>query len=631
MLSYLFEILCIPLLGPLLWILLKGKRSWIFPVPTLLLLGCLMQMAFQITSPEVWEIPMGLAGHLATVAISLKADPVTLSFAALTAFISVLIQLYSFSYLSGKQHFGFYFATLSIFTGAMCWLLLANNLFTIFLGWEVVGICSYLLVQFWFESERPLQAALRVILVNKLGDLALISFLGLLVSYGLENFVFQSLSVPQGSEVFFMSDTGTVITVFLLLAACIKSAQFPFSVWLREAMEGPTSVSALLHSATMVIAGVWVLALLSPLLGTGAQTILIVLGSITLLIGNISAVFANHFKPVLAFSTIGQLGLLMVALGLKNPEGAQLHIFTHAFFKSALFLLCGWVIHLAHVPGYHGTDAQYLPNLRAYLKQNPLLRLATLVCLASLAGVPLTAGFISKEALVPDVWNTNPTGLIWWAWVSIQVGIGLTSFYCIRLGIWLCFGSNPEIGHQKTPSLIWFPVVILAIASGFWLLGPNPLSSQGWLNTWWHRSGNMVHADVVMLLAGSILGWLSLRKNIWFLMPPNVVQQSLVNTTLQIKTIQISWLALEKISKQAIRFESQILDRGLDISSKLVVVAGHCIAFADRKILDELILLVAGIVRWLGSFLWSQSRSRPQAAMYFIGILWIALILFAVI
>ena len=611
---YLFLLPCFNLLA---WLILRISKTVFFLLPGLVLFGgCVLLLADNQVN-GFWQLPTFLPGF----DIVLQLDGLRLWLSVVSTGIAFLTHAYSFHYLSGKQHFGYYSTLFSIFTAAMVWFFLAGNLFTLILGWEVVGICSYLLVQFWFESPMPVQAGLKVALINKLGDVALVAGAGLLVSFGFQGVVGDQIVFIPGSEVFFSSKTGTVLCLFLALAAFVKSAQFPFNLWLREAMQGPTSVSALLHSATMVVAGVWLLFQLSPAFSVPVLVVLVVVGSITLIVSNIAALFSNHFKVMLAFSTMAQLGLMVVCIGLQNEKAAVLHITTHAFFKASLFLACGLVIRLAHFAGLHGTEEQYFPNLKGYLRNQTWVRFAFLFSAAALAGWPLTSGFISKEAMVPDVFSCQVSPLYWFGFVVIQISICLTAIYVTRMCMWLCFGEVQQAPPSSPTPWFSIPIVLLAFGSGFWLIGLNPFSTQGWLLRFWGFEGRLLHPDVAMLLLGTWLGWRSLKNGEWhFSLRFKALQDQLVSLSAQNSAYGFMWKQLVAVSKMAVSLERNALNRPLNIGAKGMVVVGYFSAFVDKNFVDGFVSAAAGASRAIGHFFWEESGNKPQYAVFFVGL-----------
>jgi NADH-quinone oxidoreductase subunit L len=409
-----------------------------------------------------------------TIHLKIWIDKVASAMFFVVSFISALVHLFSVSYMKEDKHLGRYFAILGLFTFAMQGLLLTNNLLIIYIFWELVGFCSYLLIGFWYEKPEAAKAAKKAFLFNRVGDM------GFLLAIALLWFHFQTLEVDVLISLF--SDNKEVVNdLFIIglgfvLAACGKSAQLPLSVWLPSAMEGPTPVSALIHAATMVAAGVYLLIRVHFLFVPNVQLIITIIGTLTALLSAFSALSQTDIKKVFAYSTVSQLGFMMVAIGVNAPQVALFHLLTHAFFKAGLFLSVGAVIH-----ALHEQDMTKMGNLR---KKMPLVFIAYSAFAFSLAGVPLFSGFLSKEAILTSVaaWaEGNPLG--WWILFSLLLTVLLTAFYISRQ--WsLVFlrvkqGSlleNQDLIHSDFK--INFPLVLLAICSLFFAFSWNPFHAD---------------------------------------------------------------------------------------------------------------------------------------------------------
>jgi len=616
-----FTVFLLPFLNLFLWVFLKKRPSFLYLFPTFLLLVFWAFLLIRIESPEIWCLNSWLKiGNLFSVDLVLNLNSRVLFLAILNGSIAFFIQIYSFAYLAKNENFGFYNTLISMFSAAMAWLFLAGNFFTLLLGWEIVGLISYLLVQFWYVKERAIQAGLRVLLINKLGDIALIAGLGLLVSFGFGPVLFEHTIFPTGSEVFFQSKTGNIVCLFLIIAALVKSAQFPFNVWLKEAMQGPTAVSALLHSATMVVAGIWLLIQLSPILSDEMQWFLVVVGGFTLLISNGIAIFSSHLKSTLAFSTMAQLGLMTLAIGLGKSDSALLHLVSHAFFKSSLFLVCGILMLQLSQLGFGSLESQYLANLRGILKNKPIVKIPFLFCLAALAGWPLTSGFISKESIMPQIFFGNDSPKDIFGFVFLQVGIFGTAFYSTRIAIITCFKSTEtSFGISKISKLLSIPVILLSLGGGFWLFGFNPFSSNGWLSFILNVDGHFVIPDFFALAFGTFLGYRFSKHENWHEIP---VSSKILSFILDIKNqlilFQFGWKYLLQLSRYSNNLDQKVINRTLDTGSKVVVIGGHFTNFVDRKLIDGLINGLVLVIKFIGENLWEQSRKAPQSVAFVI-------------
>lgn len=620
--SWIFYLFLAPLLHLPVWFGAPRQKNLLHILPGFLLFGSLLTYLIMGEIPVKVHVPFWLGTLLAPVSVSFLLDEHHLSMACLSAGMAWLIQWYSFGYLAEKQRFGLYQFLLSAFSAAMAWLFLAGNLFTLLLGWEWVGLVSYLLVQFWLEKKRPLQAGLRVLLINKIGDVFLLTATGLLVAYGFQSTVFDRWVFPAGAEVFFQSRTGIVLGLYLAFSAFIKSAQFPFNIWLNEAMEGPTAVSALLHSATMVTAGVWLLISCFPMLAPEVKLVLLVFGAITLIVSNLGAIFSLQLKSVLAFSTMAQLGLMIMAISLGNLDGVKLHLFSHAFFKSALFLMAGIIMHHLEEKGLHGEAAQHLQQARGLFATTPKLRLAWIFCLLGLMGFPLTAGFISKESMLPHVFHGESLPLVWMAYFIMQLGILLTATYATRLLFWVGFGNGPCEPLQAPSPTMGIPVYILSLLVGFWIFGPHPFAANGWLSDFWQlKNVGTVFPDVLMSGLGMMAGYLTLRgKNAYIKNEQSVWVRWFSRLPLQYQLVSLSGQGLLRFSQLTVKAEEKLLERPIIFFSKAGVVFGHLVAFFDRRVVDGVVMLLAGIARGFGAYFWRQAEGRPQQTVFLVFI-----------
>ena len=631
--DFVFSIFLLPFFSLFLWVLLKKRNSILYVLPSILFLFFWIVQLVTIQKTEVWQLASWMyAGNSFSINLAFNLSSRVLFLVCLSALIALIIQIYSFAYLSEKENFGLYNTLISMFSAAMAWLFLAGNLFTLLVGWELVGVFSYLLIQFWYVDGKIIHAGLRVLLINKLGDIALIAGLGLLVSYGFGPVLFRESSFPEGSSVFFQSQAGSVVCLFLVVSAFVKSAQFPFNIWLKDAMSGPTSVSALLHSATMVVAGIWLLIQLSPIFNNHIQWFLIVIGATTLLVSNLLAIFSNHLKNTLAFSTMAQLGLMTVAVGLGNSEGALLHIVSHAFFKSGLFLICGVLMHQLNHSGFFEPDNQHFENFTGILKNNFLFKLPFLLCLAALAGVPFTSGFISKESIMPHIFSQACSLKEYVGFFVVQLGISGTAFYTTRIAIITCFKSGDEnLIVSKNSLLFTVPVCLLSVGAGFWLFGFNPFSSQGWLVKILNVEGQYIMPDIIGLLVGCYLGFRFSKSDHWVELKFGTnLQQRFLNMYDQISAINFGWKGLLGTSRFVNNMDVKLIDKTLDNGSKVFVIGGHFANFVDRKLVDGLILGLVSVVKFIGEILLEQTRKAPQSAAFFILIVIFLILYFSV-
>ncbi|AYN06684.1 NADH-quinone oxidoreductase subunit L [Flavobacterium sp. 140616W15] len=390
--------------------------------------------------------------------------------------IGSLIHLYSISYMHDDEKMHQFFAYLNLFVFFMITLVVGSNLLVLFIGWEGVGLCSYLLIGFWYKNQDYNDAAKKAFIMNRIGDL------GLLVGIFIIGSMFSTLDYATLKTAI---ASATDLNIYMLSAAafclfigaCGKSAQIPLYTWLPDAMAGPTPVSALIHAATMVTAGIFMITRLNFVfdLTPDVQSIIAVIGAITSLVAATIGLVQNDIKKVLAYSTVSQLGLMFLALGLGAYEVAVFHVITHAFFKACLFLGSGSVIHALHGE----QDMRKMGGLR---KAMPITFITMLVSSLAISGVPLFSGFFSKDEILLTAFHHNIP-----LYVVASVASIMTAFYMFRLMFLTFFKDFRGTEHQKShlhesPALITFPLIILAILATFG--GLISLPGNSWLNTY---------------------------------------------------------------------------------------------------------------------------------------------------
>ncbi|MCU1261559.1 MAG: proton-translocating NADH-quinone oxidoreductase, chain [Bryobacterales bacterium] len=388
----------------------------------------------------------------------LYLDPVSLLMLVVVTFVGFLIHVYSTEYMRHDDGYARFFAYMNLFVASMLLLVLGNNLLVLYVGWEGVGLCSYLLIGFWYRDPANVRAANKAFLVTRIGDTAFAIGLFLLFTH-LGTLDIQQLMQRAQSQWEPGSGLAIAAAALLLAGACGKSAQLPLQTWLPDAMAGPTPTSALIHAATMVTAGVYLIARTQALfrLAPPVQLAVAVIGATTLLMAACSALAQRDIKRVLAYSTISQIGYMFLALGLGAWSAAMFHFMTHAFFKALLFLAAGAVIQALH----HEQDMFRMGGLRTEL---PVVFWSFVIGGSALAGLPLlTAGFFSKDLILWQSW-AGPNGNIWF-WLCGMAGALLTSLYTYRL-IFLVFYGPPKAHVAARPGLaIKLPLVVLCVLS----------------------------------------------------------------------------------------------------------------------------------------------------------------------
>ena len=436
--------------------------------------------------------------------VGFQIDSLSAMMMCVVTFVSLMVHIYTIGYMAEDEGYNRFFSYISLFTFAMLMLVMANNFLQLFFGWEAVGLVSYLLIGFWYTRPTAIFANMKAFLVNRVGDFGFILGIGLLLAYaGTMNY----------QEVFAQRDALAAMNVAatgwpLLTAACIclfigamgKSAQFPLHVWLPDSMEGPTPISALIHAATMVTAGIFMVARMSPLfeLSDTALTFVMVIGTITALFMGFLGIIQNDIKRVVAYSTLSQLGYMTVALGASAYSVAVFHLMTHAFFKALLFLGAGSVI----IGMHHDQDIRNMGGLRKYM---PITWITSLLGSLALIGTPFFAGFYSKDSIIEAIHASN-LGFAPFAYWALIIGVFVTAFYSFRM-YFLVFHGKERFGKEhhhseghdsdahheededahghhglapgqkphESPFVVWFPLVALAIPSvviGYLTIGP---------------------------------------------------------------------------------------------------------------------------------------------------------------
>ena len=398
-------------------------------------------------------------------------DPLTALMMVIVTFVSLLVHIYSIGYMADDAGYQRFFSYISLFTFMMLALVTSNNFLQLFFGWEGVGLVSYLLIGFWYHKESALQGSLKAFLVNRVGDFGFILGLGLIVSntgsldYGT---VFQAANQLAAEHIeIFSGHIWSVITVTCLLlfvGAMGKSAQVPLHVWLPESMEGPTPISALIHAATMVTAGVFMVARISPLieLSTTALSVVLVIGATGALFTGLMAIVMNDIKRVIAYSTLSQLGYMMVAMGASAFSAGIFHLLTHACFKALLFLAAGSVILGLH----HEQDMRKMGGL---WRKMPITYVTFLIGSLALAAIPPFAGFYSKDTIIEAAqWSQIPGSN--YAYFCVALGALVTAIYTFR-ALFMTFHGKPRMSEEvyshvhESPWVVWLPLVLLAIPS----------------------------------------------------------------------------------------------------------------------------------------------------------------------
>ena len=407
-------------------------------------------------------------------------DQLSATMMVVVSFVSLMVHIYTIGYMHNDPGYQRFFSYISLFTFSMLMLVMANNFLQLFFGWEAVGLVSYLLIGFWFTRPTAVYANMKAFLVNRVGDFGFLLGIGLvLVYFGTLDYasVFaqapqlanQTIEIIPGSPWMLLS----VTCILLFVGAMGKSAQFPLHVWLPDSMEGPTPISALIHAATMVTAGIFMVARMSPLfeLSDTALSVILVIGGITTLSMALVAIVQNDIKRVVAYSTLSQLGYMTVALGASAYSVAVFHLMTHAFFKAVLFLGAGSVIIAMH----HEQDMRKMGGLKKYM---PITYWTMFMAALASSGVPGFSGFFSKDAIIEAVHFADIPGS-GFAYFCVLSTVFITALYTFRL-VFMTFHGKPRMDHHteehlhESPWVVTLPLIILAIPTvcAGWLIGP---------------------------------------------------------------------------------------------------------------------------------------------------------------
>jgi len=546
-------------------------------------------------------------------------DPVSVMMLGVVTFVSLMVHIFCIEYMKGEERFATYYAFLSLFTFSMLGLVLSNNIFQIYIFWELVGLSSYLLIGFYFEKPSAVAASKKAFIVTRFADLGFLIGI-LLLSFYTGTLDFHTLierltnaqspyllSITTASFMGISALTWGLTLVFIGGAG--KSAMFPLHIWLPDAMEGPTPVSALIHAATMVVAGVFLVARLFPVFAIAdeiALSIVAYVGAFSALLAAIIACTQTDIKRVLAFSTMSQIGYMMFALGVSGYGGeaglgymaSMFHLFTHAFFKSLLFLAAGAVIHLIH-----SNEMGDMGGLRKFM---PVTHACFLIACLAIAGVPPFSGFFSKEEILLAAFHSNKI-----IYAIALFTSGLTAFYMFRL-YFSIFWNKEKILHEHHGEggiFIKMPLVILAIAAAF--AGFLPFSK--WVTS--DGSPLETHIDMVFSIApvALALGGILLAARLY--KEQNEAPEK----------VQAYFGGLYRIAKRKFYIDEIYLF----ITHKIIFNGiGKPAAWIDKNIVDGLMNAIADITARLSSFImgWQSGKVQQYALYFFAGIVGLAVL-----
>ena len=453
------------------------------------------------------------------IRLGILLDPISARMLIVITTVSLMVHIYSLGYMDGEKGFQRYYAFLSLFTFSMLGLVVATNIFQMYIFWELVGVSSYLLIGFYYTLPAAVSASKKAFIVTRFADLGFL--LGILVlSFYTDTFDFVTLTSNPGAAIasaggatFMGCSVMAWALTLIFMGGAGKSAMFPLHIWLPDAMEGPTPVSALIHAATMVVAGVYLVARLFPVycLEEGTMTIITVIGCVTALYPAAVACVQSDIKRVLAFSTISQIAFMITSLGVARPElhedvgymASRFHLFTHAMFKALLFLCAGAIIHAVH-----SNEMSKMGGLRKYM---PICNIAFLIGCLAISGIWPFAGFFSKDEILVAAYANSP---VWGIWLSVVAG--MTAFYMFRLYYKIFWWNNPDYGHHtphEAPMTMTFPLIFLSLVSivaGFIPFGDLVTWNREGLTT--HINWGVAGTSTVIAVGAIILATLLYRK-----------------------------------------------------------------------------------------------------------------------
>lgn len=586
----------------------------------------------------------------------------------LISFIALLVHIYSVEYMRNDELKYRYFAYLSLFCFAMLSVVMADNLFLLYVFWELVGFSSYLLIGFWFSKEKAVQANKKAFIMNRIGDVGFL--IGLMVM--LTQFHTLDLSALFGSENLisssfvknriWVSPFNTLpsywltITGFCFFAGAIaKSAQFPLHTWLPDAMEGPTAVSSLIHAATMVAAGVFLLLRIAPLFNEIVLTSMVSIGLFTAFMAATIALTQKDIKKVLAFSTISQLGFMVVAVGVQDQAAAIFHLVTHAFFKCLLFLAAGIIIHeLHHLKEKYQLDfdEQDLNNMGGLRKQLPITALVFLIAAMALSGLPFTSGYLSKDAILVSVfeWADLEGGVYWIFPLFISITSWLTTFYIFRVVFKVFFGefrlpklvSKPELKIHEPSSWMRVPVIILGVFCFGFFFAYNPFSlDSAWIYQGFiqqiHNEG-LYHILVPLYVNVLSLGLIFLtyqayaKRKIIFNLEHTWFYQLSLNQWYFNDFYDVFLMRIVLFKANVFNwFDRNIIDGFIHFLTDLALWLSKISDWFDKHVIDGLVNGTAALVKGIGMWLREMQSGKLQHYFIWMLLLFLSFMLFKII
>ena len=627
----------LPIIGFVLTLFLGSKFAQLGSRIAVIIMGicialsmysaCLVYTGGSFLIEKVWYITGSYK-----ITMGLLADGLSTMMLVVVSVVSFLVHLYSMGYMKGDRRYWLYFVELQLFSASMLGLVFAHNYLQMFIFWELVGLCSYLLIGFWYEKKTVADASKKAFLVTRVGDVGML--IGIIL-------IFLNTNTTIFSEVFGAAESGvlspgliTAVAILLFTGAMGKSAQFPLHVWLPDAMEGPTPISALIHAATMVAAGVYLVGRSFPLFSLSPQAMMVVavIGTFTAIFAATMAVVQTDIKRVLAYSTISQLGYMMFALGIGAYVAGLFHLMTHAFFKALLFLGSGSVIHSAHT--------QNITEMGGLGKKMKATARTFIIGSLSLAGFPLLAGFWSKDEILGFAYSNG-------RYIIFAVGAFtafLTAFYMFRLIFVVFYGKTSKASEQahESPRVMTIPLVILAvlaIAAGY--IGVPFLAEKYSIGKFLTGTMHVEHVEfdiipmlisIAVGLVGILLAYLMYGKKVipkdwlyrytrpYYRLLINKYYMDLINSSAIVRPVL-------KLARVFNNFDKKIIDGLVNLFGRVTIIISKASHIFDLKVVDGLVNWTANVTYKSGKKLRIiQTGNTSRYAIVMFGVLAIYII-----
>ncbi|MDW3209343.1 MAG: NADH-quinone oxidoreductase subunit L [Reichenbachiella sp.] len=605
-------ILFLPLVGGILSYLVPNKRSGLIAVITAtLILVYSVSAFFYIPFETGLDLDWITAGNQ-VFQVGLYYDQISGIMCIVVAIVALLVSIFSLEYMKHDAAQPRYFALLGLFAFSMYGIVLSSNLLLTFIFWELVGFSSYLLIGFWFEKAAPPISSFKAFLMNKVGDVGFLLGIFILFAY-FKTLNIQALIGLDLSQSGIPSSLLITMGIGLFLAAVGKSAQFPLQTWLPDAMTGPTPVSALIHAATMVAAGVYLMVRIFPLLVPEVLAIIGIVGGITAFMGAFAAFAQNDIKKILAYSTVSQLGYMIMAVGAGFPVAAFMHLTTHAFFKAGLFLCSGSIIHYYHETNQdHDFDAQDITNMGGLRKVLPVTFTAFTLCMLALAGLPLFSGFLSKEMILNGLASSQlPFVVVFFGFASVF----MTAAYMARLYFKVFFNNGEQKEKYSEALVIKVPLIVLSLLSLGFVFSANPINpNSSWLLpilSSFNGSAIAQHFSLIpvlsiaLALAGLAFSYFYIEKKMFEGLVNGIktVAYSLSNKNFYLD--EIYKVAIVRgallLAKAAYWWDQKVVDRVVNLIGETQVVVAYLTGWFDRTVVDGGVKLLTWTVNFAGN------------------------------